>query len=52
MSKNIRWGSLLILFISVTSIGKKLLKTTHTEEHSIHINSENAAFDSDLKKSI
>jgi len=35
---------------SVASIRRKLLKTTHTEEHSVHTNSEVATFDSDHKK--
>ena len=30
----------LILLLSVASIRRKLLKTTHTEEHSVHTNSE------------
>ena len=39
-SKNIRWWSLLILVLSVASIRRKLLKTTHSEERSVHTNSE------------
>ena len=35
-----RFWSLLILFLSVASIWRKLLKTTHTEERSVHTNSE------------
>ena len=31
---------LLILILSVASIRRKLLKTTHTEERSVHTNSE------------
>ena len=40
-AKNKRFWSLLILLLSVASIRRKLLKTTHTEECSIHTNSEN-----------
>jgi len=38
MAKNIRFWSLLILLLSVASITRKLLKTTHmhTEERSVH----------------
>ena len=32
--------ALLILFVSVASIMRKLLKTTQTEESSVHTNSE------------
>ena len=32
--------SILILLLSVASIRRKLLKTTHTEERSVHTNSE------------
>jgi len=35
-----RFWSLLILLLSVTSIRRKLLKTTYTEERSIYTNSE------------
>ena len=35
-----RFWSLLILLLSVASIRRKLLKTTNTEEHSVHTNSE------------
>jgi len=35
-AKNYRWFSLLILPLSVGSIRRKLLKTTHTEEHGVH----------------
>ena len=50
-SKNIRWWLLLIWLVSVASIRRKLLITTHTEERSVHTNSEKVAiFDSDRKK--
>ena len=39
-AKNKRFWSLLILLLSVASIRRKLLKTTHTEERSVHTNSE------------
>ena len=39
---------LLILLLSVASIRRKLLKTTNTEEHSVHTNSE--TFNSDRKQ--
>ena len=35
-----RFWSILILLISIASIRRKLLKTTNTEERSIHTNSE------------
>ena len=35
-----RFWLLLILFLSVASIRRKLLKTTYTEERSVHTNSE------------
>ena len=38
--KNKRFWSLLILLLPVASIRKKLLKTTHDEERSVHTNSE------------
>ena len=38
--KNKRFWSLLILLISVAPIRRKLLKTTHTEERSVHTNSD------------
>ena len=39
-AKNTRFWSLLILLLSVASIRRKLLKSTYTEEHSVHTNSE------------
>ena len=39
-SKYIRWWSLLILLLSVASIRRKWLNTTHTLERSVHTNSE------------
>ena len=39
-AKNNRFWSLLILLLSVASIRRKLLKSTYTEEHSVHTNSE------------
>ena len=39
-AKNYRWWSLLILLLFVASIRRKLLKATHTEERSVHINSD------------
>ena len=39
--KNKLFRSLLILLLSVVSIRRKLLKTTYTEERSVHPNSEN-----------
>ena len=39
-AKNKRFWSLQILLLSVVSIRRKLLKTTHTEESSVHSNSE------------
>ena len=39
-AKNKRFWSLLILLLSVVSIRRKLLKTTHTEESNVHSNSE------------
>ena len=38
--KSSAFGSLLILLLSVASIGRNLLKTTRSEERSVHINSE------------
>ena len=35
-----------------TSIGKKLLKTTYTEENCIHTNSKDATYDSNRKQVI
>ena len=43
-----QWRSLLILLLSVASIKRKLLKTTHTNSESSKV----ATFESDLKKSI
>ena len=43
-----RRRSLLILLLSVASIKRKLLKTTHTNSESSKV----ATFESDLKKSI
>ena len=45
---------LLILLLSVASIRRKLLKNTHSEECSVHTNSEscNIRLDSHRKKSI
>ena len=40
MAKNYRLWSLLILLLLVASIRRKLLKTTLTEEQSVHTNSE------------
>ena len=40
-AKNKRFWSLLILLLAVASIRKKFLKTTFTEERSVHTNSEN-----------
>ena len=40
VSKKRRFWSLLIFYLSVVSIRRKLLKTTHTEERSVHTNSE------------
>ena len=37
-AKNKRFWSLLILLLSVASVRKKLLKTTHTEERNVHTN--------------
>ena len=39
-AKNKLFWSLLILLLSVASIRRNLLKTTHTEERSVHTNSE------------
>jgi len=39
--KNNRLQSLLILLLSVVCIRRKLLKTTDTEEWSVHTNREN-----------
>ena len=39
-AKNKRFWSLLILLLSVASISRKLLKTTHTEERIVFTNSE------------
>ena len=39
-SKNIWWWLLLMFLLFVVSIRRKLLKTTQTEERSIHTNSE------------
>ena len=39
-AKNKRFRSLLILLLSVASIRRKLLKTIHTKERSVHTNSE------------
>ena len=39
-AKNNRFWSLLFLLQSVASIRRKLLKTTYTEERSVHTNSE------------
>ena len=49
-SKNILLWSLLILLL-VLSVAS-LLKTTYTEEHSVHTNSESCNIRSDRKKSI
>ena len=51
-AKNKRILSLLILLISVASIRRKLLKTTHTEERTSIQILKVAIFDTDLKKSI
>ena len=40
MAKNYSFWSLLILLLSVASVRIKLLKTTKTEERSVHTNSE------------
>ena len=40
-AKNNRFWSLLILFLSVGSIRRKLIKTTYNEKRSVHTNSEN-----------
>ena len=42
--KNKHFWSLLILLLSVASIRRKMLKTTHTEELSVHTNSESCKF--------
>ena len=47
-AKNKHFSSLLILLLSVASIKRKLLKTTHTNSESSKV----ATFESDLKKSI
>jgi len=47
-SKNIWWRLLLILLLSVASIRRKLLKTTHTEERSVHTNSESCNILNDI----
>ena len=39
-AKNKRFWSLLILLLSVASISRKLFKTTHAEQRSVHTNSE------------
>ena len=39
-AKNNRFWLLLILFLSVASIRRKLIKTTFTEAHSVHTNSD------------
>ena len=39
-SKNIQWWMLLILLLSVASIWRKLLTTTHKEKRSVHTNSK------------
>ena len=41
--------SLLILRLSVASLRRKLLKTSYTEERSVHINSKVAIYDSNSK---
>ena len=47
--KNDRWQSLLILLLSIPSIRRKIVKTTHTEERSVQIQKV-ATFVSDRKK--
>ena len=50
-AKNNRFWSLLIFILSVASIRRKLFKTTHTEERSVHTNSESCNIhDLDHKK--
>ena len=49
-AKSYWWWSLLILLLFVASIRRKLLKTTHTEESSIHTNSESCNIHSDRKQ--
>ena len=39
-AKNNRFRSLLIWLLSVASISRKFLKTIHTDEHSVHANSD------------
>ena len=50
MAKNTRFLSLVILLLSVASISRKLLKTTHVEERSVQQIQKAATFNSDRKK--
>ena len=43
-AKNYPWLALLILLLSVVSIRRKLLKTTHIEERGVHTILEVALF--------
>ena len=47
-----RFESLLILLLSVASIRRKLLKTTNTEERSVHTIKKIVTHDLDRNKSI
>jgi len=49
-AKNNRFWSLLILLLSVASIRRELLKTTYTEERSVHTNSESLQYTTRIVK--
>ena len=49
MAINKRFWSLLILLLLVTSIRRKLIKTTYTKKRRVHKNLESCKFNSDRK---